>query len=136
MPRHLHWRAPADQAKMCPTGADAADRPCAHDDPLHREGEMLKKRRFRKENVVKVTFSVPADTAEREVQLLGDFNGWTEPQPLARQKDGSWRTTVPLDPDGEYRFRYLADGQRWLNDPDADRTEPNEYGSENSIVVT
>jgi 1,4-alpha-glucan branching enzyme len=97
---------------------------------------MLKKRRFKKENVVRVTFSLPADVAEREVHLLGDFNGWTEPTELTRQKDGSWRATVPLDPDAEYRFRYLADGERWVNDPEADRTEPNEYGSENSVVTT
>jgi len=96
----------------------------------------LKKRRFKKDNVVQVTFSLPADAAERQVHLLGDFNDWAQTHELTRRKDGSWRATLALDPDNEYQFRYLADGERWVNDPDADRTEPNEYGGENSVVVT
>jgi 1,4-alpha-glucan branching enzyme len=97
---------------------------------------MLKKRRFKKENVVRVTFSAPADAAERQVHVLGDFNDWAQTHELARQKDGSWRATVALDPDSEYQFLYLVDGERWLTDPEADRTEPNQYGGENSVVVT
>jgi 1,4-alpha-glucan branching enzyme len=96
----------------------------------------MKKRRIKKDNVVRVTFSLPAEAAEREVGVLGDFNEWREPQALSRHKDGSWRLTLPLEPGAEFRFRYLADGEKWLNDPEADRTEPNEYGGENSVVVT
>lgn len=97
---------------------------------------MLKKRRFRKENVVKVTFLLPSEFEAEQVVLAGEFTGWAPTQPLRRQKDGSWRTTVDLEPGREYQFRYVVDGQRWVNDPDADRYAPNPHGEENSVVVT
>ncbi len=97
---------------------------------------MLKKRRFKKEKVVKVTFVLPPDVAARSVHLAGEFTGWEPSRALQRQKDGSWRTTIDLKPDREYQFRYIADGQRWLNDPDADKYVPNPHGEENSVVVT
>ena len=96
---------------------------------------MLKKRRFTKDNVVKVTFDLPADTARESVRLVGEFNQW-EGTPLERQKDGGWRATLSLDPGREYRFRYLVDGLRWMNEPNADGYVRNPYGEDNSIVRT
>lgn len=96
---------------------------------------MLKKRRFRKVNVVKVTFSLSADTAGETVHVVGDFTDW-QGRPMQRQKDGTWRATLDLAPGSEYQFRYLVDGERWINDPEADRYEPNPFGDENSVVTT
>lgn len=96
---------------------------------------MLRKRRFAKENVIKVTFDLPPDAAHDSVRVVGEFNGW-EGTPLARQKDGTWRTTVALDPDREYQFRYFVDGERWVNEPDADRQISNPYGEDNSVIKT
>jgi len=36
----------------------------------------------------------------------------------------------------EYAFRYRVDGERWENDPGADKYVPNPFGSDNSVVVT
>lgn len=102
---------------------------------MQRRGRMLKKRRFAKENVVKVTFTLPAEVARDSVRLVGEFNGW-EGTRLDRQKDGSWRTTVALSPGREYEFRYLIDEQRWMNDPGADRYVSNPFGEDNSVVST
>lgn len=96
---------------------------------------MLKKRRFAKENVVKVTFTLPPDTAQKSARVVGEFNHW-EGTPLERQKDGSWRATVALDPGREYEFRYLVDGERWVNEPMADRYARNPYGEDNSVIHT
>jgi 1,4-alpha-glucan branching enzyme len=96
---------------------------------------MLKKRRFEKDNVVKVTFELPANTARETIRLVGEFNGW-EGTRLQRQKDGCWKTTVALDPDREYEFRYLIDDERWLNDPQADGYRVNPFGEDNSVVTT
>lgn len=96
---------------------------------------MLKKRRFIKDNVVKVTFSLPAETAEESVRIVGEFNGW-EGTRLERQKDGTWRTTIALQPGREYQFRYLVDNRQWLNDPQADGYRENPYGEDNSVVTT
>jgi len=97
---------------------------------------MLKKRRFKKQNVVKVTFVLPPEVEGNTVHLLGEFNDWQTSQPMRRQKDGSWRITVGLEPGGEYQFRYLVDGQQWLNDSQADRYVPNPHGDQNSVVAT
>lgn len=96
---------------------------------------MLKKRRFAKDNVVKVTFSLPPDTARESVRVVGEFNGW-EGTHLERQKDGSWRTTVSLEPGREYEFRYWVDNEHWENDPSADGFVDNPFGAENSVVST
>jgi len=96
---------------------------------------MLKKRRFLKDNVVKVTFQLPPESAADSVRVVGEFNGW-EGTRLDRTKDGSWRATVALTPGREYEFRYLVDDERWLNDPSADRYVRNPFGEDNSVVRT
>lgn len=96
---------------------------------------MLKKRRFTKDNVVKVTFELPADSARESVRLVADFNEW-EGTRLERQKDGSWRTTIALPPGREYEFRYLVDEASWVNDPSADAFRQNPFGEDNSVVST
>jgi 1,4-alpha-glucan branching enzyme len=97
---------------------------------------MLKKRRFKKQNVVKVTFQLPADVEGDTVHLVGDFNDWqTSSHAMRQQKDGSWRITMDLAPDGRYQFRYLVDGEKWFNDEQADLYVPNPHGGENSVVV-
>lgn len=85
---------------------------------------------------VPVTFTLPAEVGAADVALCGDFNNWdTGPIPLIRDTDGPWQVTVPLAPGSSYRYRYLLDGERWENAWDADRYEPNPYGSDNSVVM-
>ena len=96
---------------------------------------MLKKRRIAKDNVVKVTFALPAEAAQESARVVGEFNAW-EGTPLERQKDGSWKATVALSPGREYEFRYLVDNERWLNDPGADGHVHNPFGEDNSVVAT
>jgi 1,4-alpha-glucan branching enzyme len=70
------------------------------------------------------------------VALCGEFNDWsTDDIFLDRGGDGAWRATVPLEPGHSYRYRYLLDGARWENAWQADRYEPNSYGSVDSVVV-
>ncbi len=96
---------------------------------------MLKKRRFAKDNAVKVTFSLPPEVAHDSVRVVGEFNAW-EGTRLERQQDGTWQATVSLSPGREYEFRYLVDEDRWLNDPSADRYVRNPFGEDNSVVAT
>jgi hypothetical protein len=85
---------------------------------------------------VPVTFTLPAEVGAADVALCGDFNNWdTGPIPLIRDTDGPWQVTVPLAPGNSYRYRYLLDGERWENAWDADRYEPNPFGSDNSVVM-
>lgn len=84
----------------------------------------------------RVTFELPSEINATHVWLVGDFNGWDRNStPLKRRKDGGFSTTISLKPGRDYRFRYVLDGDRWENDHAADRYDPNDHGSEDSVVV-
>jgi hypothetical protein len=53
---------------------------------------------------------------------------------MRRGKDGSFKLTISLKPGHAYGFRYLLDGNRWMNDGLADAYQPNPFGGEDSIV--
>jgi hypothetical protein len=87
-------------------------------------------------STVDVTFTLPGEVGAGHVALCGDFNNWTAGNiALRRGGDGSWQTTVPLKPGHSYHYRYLLDGERWENAWQADRYEPNPFGSTNSVVM-
>lgn len=86
----------------------------------------------------RVTFRIPAEAAPAaaHVTVAGDFNNWsTSDTPLTRLKSGDFKIVLNLEAGREYRFRYLIDGSRWENDWHADRYLPNEYGSDDSVVI-
>ncbi|MGW7435327.1 isoamylase early set domain-containing protein [Streptomyces sp. NPDC054849] len=68
-----------------------------------------------------VTFVLPADTPPGPVSVVGDFNDW---QPgihtLVPRKDGSRAVTVSLPEKSVHSFRYLAAGDCWLDEDQAD----------------
>ena len=85
---------------------------------------------------VDVIFTLPGEVGAGNVALCGDFNDWSaENIALQRGSDGAWQVTLPLQPGRSYRFRYLLDGERWENAWQADRYEPNVFGSTNSVVI-
>jgi 1,4-alpha-glucan branching enzyme len=66
------------------------------------------------------------------VFLVGDFNHWREDAlPMSRKADGHWSARLRLQ-EGEFRFRYLADGQ-WFTDYGAFGVEEGPVGT-NSVV--
>jgi len=83
---------------------------------------------------IEVTFSHPVQNGASTMTLVGDFNGWShDANPM--QSDGDrWRCTVRLAPGRRYRFRYLVDGDHWENDWQADAYEPNDHGSDDSVI--
>ncbi|HYZ52548.1 MAG TPA: isoamylase early set domain-containing protein [Streptosporangiaceae bacterium] len=85
---------------------------------------------------VDVTFTLPAEVHADSVALCGEFNQWSvEDIQLERGSDGTWRTTVALEPGRSYRYRYLLDGERWENAWHADRYVSNPYGSVDSVII-
>ena len=98
----------------------------------------LQRRYLNKKQRCSVTFTLTTAGAGpvRKVYLVGDFNNWNRTaKPMKKLKNGTFSTTINLERDREYQFRYLVDGQRWENDWAADKYVPNEYGTENSVVV-
>jgi 1,4-alpha-glucan branching enzyme len=96
---------------------------------------MISKSYSKNQTSCRVTFKVPEGLEAESVTLLGDFNGWQpEVNPLKSRKDGSWSTTVSVKAGQEYRFRYLVDGNSWLNDEEADSLVPNRFGGEDGLL--
>ena len=103
---------------------------------------MLKKRYIKSRKVCKVTFElhkteVPDGVVVETVHLVGDLNEWdatATPMPLRR--GGIYRAQVDLEPGREYQFRYLLNGQHWCSDRNADAYVPNQFGTDNCVVVT
>lgn len=88
--------------------------------------------------ICKVTFKLAKKlvNSANQVVLTGDFNNWDiESIPMKKLKSGEYTASVDLEKGKEYRFKYLIDGKRWLNEPEADKYEPNEFQGENSVVV-
>jgi 1,4-alpha-glucan branching enzyme len=95
---------------------------------------MLNKRYFKTVDECEVTFRVAPERAE-QVALLTSADNW-EPIPMKKLKSGEFKASVRLPLAQRIQFRYLVDGNRWLNDEAADGYVTNEHGSENSIVDT
>ncbi len=96
---------------------------------------MLKKRYFKTKEEVEVTFEYEDEQAAK-VDLVSEANKWEPLKMVQRKRDGIFYTKVRLPRDGEFQFRYLVDGREWVNDKSADAYVPNEYGSQNAVVVT
>ena len=97
---------------------------------------MIEKKVSPKGRSVRVTFALPADKAQQQAAVVGDFNDWNEaanPMQLD-EKRGVWTASLSLKPGKAYQFRYRLDGERWENDERADRYESNPYFSDNSVV--
>ncbi|GBD87066.1 hypothetical protein BMS3Abin03_00992 [bacterium BMS3Abin03] len=87
----------------------------------------------------RVTFTLPKEIGANfeELSVVGDFNNWdshanrmTENEP-----DGSYSTTIDLKAGKEYQFKYLLDGNQWLNEPEADkRVDTYISNSKNSMI--
>ena len=97
---------------------------------------MLKKRFFKTKDEVEVTFSIPAD-GHSEAALLCDMHDWTAiPMKRSDRGKGPFRTRIRIPKDTEVQFRYLLDGCVWKNDDAADAYAGNEFGTNNSVVLT
>lgn len=98
----------------------------------------IKKQILKSKPVCKVTFKVDKELAAgaSNVSVVGDFNQWDpDAGSMKALKDGSFSLTLDLETGREYQFRYLADGQNWFNDPEADRYEFSEFAdAENGIL--
>jgi 1,4-alpha-glucan branching enzyme len=77
--------------------------------------------RTRRKNATQVTFVLPADQPMGQVSVVGDFNEWTPgTHPLSPRKDGMRAVSVTMPAETRICFRYLAQGDHWFDDPDAD----------------
>ena len=99
----------------------------------------IKKQFLKSKPVCKVTFSLTGEeVAEaKKVQLVGDFNEWNVKKAidLKKFKNGTFKTTLDLDTEKEYQFKYLIDSERWENDGEADKYVNNGVSAEDNFVI-
>jgi 1,4-alpha-glucan branching enzyme len=100
------------------------------------EKMMIDKEPGEKRDRVRVTFELPSALWAERVNLVGDFNDWdTAATPMTRGRThDDWRVTIELPVGQRYLFRYLLDGQEWLNEWHADDYVETEDGLCNSVV--
>jgi serine protease AprX len=76
------------------------------------------------------------DDSAQSVSLAGDFNGWSRlATPLKRDDSGLWLTEIVIPRAGRFEYKFVVNGQRWLEDPSNGMRTPNNYGGLNSVLV-
>ncbi|MDH4065623.1 MAG: S8 family serine peptidase, partial [Acidobacteriota bacterium] len=76
------------------------------------------------------------DHAAGTVALTGDFNGWNQSEtPFHETRQGIWRAAIACQPAGRYRYKFLVDGHRWVEDRSHGLKEDDGYGGFNSILA-
>jgi 1,4-alpha-glucan branching enzyme len=69
----------------------------------------------------------------RSISIIGSFNGWRhDATPMSRVGADRWFQVLLLPP-GTYEYQFLVDG-KWMPDPQARKTTPNQFGEVNSIL--
>lgn len=100
----------------------------------------LKKQFLKSKPVCKVTFSLTKEEVNdaNSVMVLGDFNNWDTKTgvELKKFKNGSFKASIDLETEKEYQFKYLIDGEKWVNEVEADKYVGSGIGAEeNSVVI-
>lgn len=95
---------------------------------------MIKKKSYK--TSVRVIFELPAEAAEEGAAVVGNFNGWSPKEgemDYIKTRD-VWKKAVSFEPGDRVEFRYLLDGETWLNEDEADDQVDNEYFEQNSVL--
>ena len=82
-----------------------------------------------------IEFIIHHQNAE-QISLAGSFNQWAEDVLLLTPGfQGEWKIAIPLLPEGQYRYKFLADGKYWLEDVENPYREPDGFNGFNSLFV-
>ena len=82
----------------------------------------------------KIVFFYHDDTAQT-VSLAGDFNDWKAGETnFAECADGIWRAEIPCLPGGKYLYKFVVNGNRWIEDASNGLKEADEFDGFNSIL--
>jgi 1,4-alpha-glucan branching enzyme len=95
---------------------------------------MAKKSYSNTGRLCRVTFELPDGIEANTASLVGEFNNWdSNATPMVRRKDGKFTVTVTLKP-GEYRYKFLINGERWELDNKAENNVGNPFGTHDSVI--
>jgi serine protease AprX len=74
------------------------------------------------------------DDNANSVSVAGDFNGWRH-TPLKRNGSGLWITEIAALRTGRFEYKFIVNGQRWIEDPGNGMKAPDSFGGLNSVIV-
>jgi serine protease AprX len=74
------------------------------------------------------------DDAAQSVSVAGDFNGWNA-TPLKRDGSGLWSTEIIIPPAARFEYKFIINGDRWIEDPSNGIKAPDNFGGLNSVIV-
>jgi serine protease AprX len=76
------------------------------------------------------------DDGAESVSVAGDFNGWNRlATPLERNGSGLWSTEIVVPRSGSFEYKFIVNGNRWIDDPSNGMKTPDSYGGLNSVLV-
>lgn len=76
------------------------------------------------------------DDGAESVSVAGDFNGWNRlATPLKRNDSGLWSTQIVVPHSGRFEYKFIVNGNRWIEDPSNGMKAPDKFGGLNSVVV-
>ena len=76
------------------------------------------------------------DHDSKDVSVYGSWNDWQAPGwPATPAEPGMWQTQARTFASGEYSYKFLLDGWRWLDDPANPRKLHDGRGGLNSVLV-
>jgi hypothetical protein len=79
------------------------------------------------------TFRLKGYENARFVNLAGSFNDWKPSTIMCGREGAEWVCRLDLKP-GKYLYKFIVDGD-WMTDPGNPRTEGDENGNNNSVVL-
>ena len=85
--------------------------------------------------MVHVEFAIPPSVGGSYAEVVGEFLSWV-PFPMTKEPDGSFTATVRLEARRCWRYRFLIDGEHWMNDWTAEDYITNSDGSTMSLLRT
>lgn len=74
------------------------------------------------------------DDSASSVALSGDFNGWSE-TPCVRNDDGLWQAEIPCPGPGTHRYKFVIDGERWVEDASHGFKDEDGFGGFHSVFM-
>jgi 1,4-alpha-glucan branching enzyme len=95
---------------------------------------MVQKTYFKTKDYCKVKFTMNAENAET-IEILGLNSDWEKSIVMSKKKDGSFSCELSLPKGTQHQFKYRVNETLWINEPEADSTQPNEFGGLNSVLV-
>jgi 1,4-alpha-glucan branching enzyme len=95
---------------------------------------MVQKTYFKTKDYCKVKFTMNAENAET-IEILGLNSDWEKSVVMSKKKDGSFSCELSLPKGSQHQFKYRVNETLWINEPEADSTQPNEFGGLNSVLV-